>query len=90
MNEDINSKINFLKVTIKRKLEVIGEVLSSEKISNYNEREDIISEINFLKLIIERNLKKIGEALETEKISNYNNERNESNKIIVKYLSANS
>ncbi len=85
MNEDINSKINFLKFTIKRNIEVIEEVLSSEEISNYNnEREDIISKIYFVKVLIEINLKTVREALITEETSNYNNERNESDKIVEK------
>jgi hypothetical protein len=91
MNEDINSKINFLKFTIKRNIEVIEEVLSSEEISNYNnEREDIISKIYFVKVLIESNLKTVREALRTEETSNYNNERNESDKIVEKTLHANS
>ena len=91
MNENINSQINFLRVTIKRNLEAIGEVLSSEETSNYhNDPEYIISEINFVKVLIERNLKTVREALKTEETSNYNHEPNESDKIVETTLRANS
>ncbi len=90
MDEVINSKINLLKFKIKRNIEVIEEVLSSEEISNYNEREDIITKIYFVKVLIEINLKTVREALRTEETSNYNNERNESDKIVEKTLHANS
>lgn len=85
MNEDINSKINFLKFTIKRNLEAIQEVLSSGEISNYNQ-EDIIGEINFVKVLIKRNLNTLREDLGNEETSNYNNERNESGKLVVESL----
>ena len=91
MNENLNNKINFLRVTIQKNLEAIWEVLSSEETSNYhNDPEDIISKINFVKVLIERNLKTVREALETEETSNYNHEPNESDKIVEKTLRANS
>lgn len=91
MKKDINSKIIFLRVSIKRNLEAIQEVLSSEETSKYhNELEDIISKINFVKVLVERNLKTLREALGIEEISNYHNERNESDEIAETSLGPNS